>query len=66
MNMRIRNEKSGLTAARAIASVIGDEERNEQHIVPSIFNEQVVTMVRHAVIQFGQGRSKSAEADRHC
>ncbi|MCZ8514106.1 NAD-dependent malic enzyme [Paenibacillus filicis] len=45
------NEPMKLAAARAIASVVTEKELNEQYIIPSIFNEQVVTKVRHAVIE---------------
>lgn len=45
------NEEMKLAAAKAIASVITDDELNEQYIIPSIFNEKVVTSVRHAVIE---------------
>ena len=45
------NEPMKLAAARAIASVVTDKEVNEQYIIPSIFNEQVVSKVRHAVIE---------------
>ncbi|MBE1442793.1 NAD-dependent malic enzyme [Paenibacillus sp. OAS669] len=45
------NEPMKLAAARAIAAVVSKSELNEQYIIPSIFNEQVVTKVRHAVIE---------------
>jgi malate dehydrogenase (oxaloacetate-decarboxylating) len=45
------NEPMKLAAARAIASVVSEKELNEQYIIPSIFNEQVVTKVRHAIIE---------------
>jgi malate dehydrogenase (oxaloacetate-decarboxylating) len=45
------HEEMKLAAARAIASVVSDSELNELYIIPSIFNEQVVTNVRHAVIE---------------
>ncbi|TVY07104.1 NAD-dependent malic enzyme [Paenibacillus cremeus] len=45
------NEPMKLAAARAIASVVTDAELNEQYIIPSIFNEQVVVKVRHAVVE---------------
>ncbi|TMV49125.1 NAD-dependent malic enzyme [Paenibacillus mesophilus] len=45
------NEPMKLAAARAIASVVSDKELNEQYIIPSIFNEQVVVKVRHAIIE---------------
>ncbi|MFH5181706.1 NAD-dependent malic enzyme [Paenibacillus sp. TAB 01] len=45
------NEPMKLAAARAIASVVSEKELNEQYIIPSIFNEQVVAKVRRAVIE---------------
>lgn len=45
------NEPMKLAAARAIAAVVSDRELNELYIIPSIFNEQIVTKVRHAVIE---------------
>jgi malate dehydrogenase (oxaloacetate-decarboxylating) len=45
------NEPMKLAAARAIASVVTDAELNEQYIIPSIFNEQVVTKVRKSIIE---------------
>ncbi|PDO09872.1 MAG: NAD-dependent malic enzyme [Candidatus Reconcilbacillus cellulovorans] len=45
------NEAMKLAAAHAIASVVTDEERNEQYIIPSIFNDQVVARVRRAVVE---------------
>lgn len=45
------NEPIKLAAARAIASVVSENELNEQYIIPSIFNEQVVAKVRHAVVE---------------
>jgi len=45
------NEPMKLAAARAIASVISEGERNEQYIIPGIFNEEVVTRVRRAVVE---------------
>lgn len=47
---RVVNEAMKLAAAQAIASAVTDEERNEQYIIPSIFNDQVVPLVRKAVI----------------
>ena len=44
-------ESMKLAAAQAIASVVTDEELNEQYIIPSIFNQQVVEKVRTAVIE---------------
>lgn len=48
---RTVNEEMKLAAARAIASVVKEEELNEQYIIPSIFNEKVVRYVRNAVIR---------------
>ncbi|WP_211748546.1 NAD-dependent malic enzyme [Paenibacillus sp. Marseille-Q4541] len=48
---RVINEPMKLAAARAIASVISDSELNDQYIIPSTFNEQVVKQVRKAVIE---------------
>ncbi|PZE19759.1 NAD-dependent malic enzyme [Paenibacillus xerothermodurans] len=45
------NEEMKLAVARAIASVVSDAELNELYVIPSIFNEQVVATVRHAVIE---------------
>jgi malate dehydrogenase (oxaloacetate-decarboxylating) len=45
------NEPMKLAAARAIASVVSERELNDQYIIPSIFNEQVVAKVRHAVVE---------------
>lgn len=44
------NEEMKLAAAIAIASVVTDDECNEQYIIPSIFNDNVVVKVREAVI----------------
>jgi malate dehydrogenase (oxaloacetate-decarboxylating) len=45
------NEEMKLAAARAIASVVTEDELNEQYIIPSIFNEKVVQYVRNEVIR---------------
>lgn len=45
------NETMKLAAAKAIAEVVSEPELNEQYIIPSIFNEQVVVKVREAVIR---------------
>lgn len=45
------NERMKLAAAEAIASVVTDEERSEQYIIPSVFHEEVVIKVRAAVIR---------------
>ncbi|UUZ97755.1 hypothetical protein LJK87_47810 [Paenibacillus sp. P25] len=43
-------EEMKLAAAKAIASVVSDEELNEFYIIPSVFNTAVVERVREAVI----------------
>lgn len=52
MDCRARtvNLEMKLAAAQAIASVVQPDELNEQYIIPSIFNEKVVELVRLAVI----------------
>jgi malate dehydrogenase (oxaloacetate-decarboxylating) len=45
------NEPMKLAAARAIASVVAENELNEHYIIPSLFNEQVVAKVRQAVVE---------------
>ena len=45
------NEPMKLAAARAIASVVTEAELNKHYIIPSIFNERVVTNVRKGIIE---------------
>jgi malate dehydrogenase (oxaloacetate-decarboxylating) len=45
------NEQMKLAASQAIADVIKEDELNEQYIIPSVFNEDVVKNVRRRVIQ---------------
>lgn len=45
------NEEMKVAAAHAIASIISDEELNEQYIIPSVFNDKVVKRVRDAVVE---------------
>ena len=44
-------ENMKLAAAKAIASVIPEDELNEYYIIPSVFNQSVAERVRDAVIQ---------------
>lgn len=44
-------EEMKMAAAKAIASVVSEEELNEHYIIPSVFNSQVVERVRNAVFQ---------------
>ena len=43
------NEDMKLAAARAIASVIGDDELHAEYIIPSVFNRRVVEAIAEAV-----------------
>ena len=43
------NEEMKLAAARAIASVVTDDELNEMYVIPSTFNDKVVERVSRAV-----------------
>ncbi|MCL6637269.1 MAG: NAD-dependent malic enzyme, partial [Alicyclobacillus sp.] len=45
------NEEMKLAAARAIAACVPDDQLNEQYIVPSVFNENVVKAVSRAVAE---------------
>jgi len=45
------NEEMKLATAYAIASAVGDDELNEQYIIPSVFNSKVVEAVRKKVIE---------------
>ncbi|GGG25979.1 NAD-dependent malic enzyme [Paenibacillus abyssi] len=45
------NEKMKLAAAYGIASIVQDDERNEQYIIPSVFNNRIVEVVRKKVIE---------------
>ncbi|WP_068773970.1 NAD-dependent malic enzyme [Paenibacillus sp. FJAT-26967] len=59
------NEQMKLAAAKAIASVVSDDELNEFYIIPSVFNTHVAKKVREAVIaaafETGVARRKSAD-----
>jgi malate dehydrogenase (oxaloacetate-decarboxylating) len=48
------NEEMNLAAARAIASVITEEELSEEYIIPSVFNKSVVELVASAVAEAAQ------------
>ncbi|WP_199615405.1 NAD-dependent malic enzyme [Paenibacillus alkalitolerans] len=48
---RTINEEMKIAAARAIASVVTDDELNEAYIIPSTFNDKVVDRVSRAVVQ---------------
>ncbi len=42
-----------IAAAKAIASIVGDDERNAEYIIPSVFDPRVVDAVAKAVAQAG-------------
>jgi malate dehydrogenase (oxaloacetate-decarboxylating) len=43
-----------LAAARGIASVVGDEELDEDYIIPSVFNRDVARRVASAVAEVAE------------
>lgn len=45
------NEEMKLAAAKAIASIVTDDELNESYIIPSVFNQNVASRIREEVIQ---------------
>lgn len=45
------NEEMKIAAAEAIASVIPDDERNKQYIIPSVFNQKVSRIIRDRVVE---------------
>ncbi|WP_458119983.1 malic enzyme-like NAD(P)-binding protein [Paenibacillus sp. Z6-24] len=45
------NEAMKVAAAKAIASVVKEDELNELYIIPGVFNDQVVKLVRDGVIR---------------
>ncbi len=59
------NEEMKLAAAHAIARVVGDNELNEDYIIPGVFNPQVADNVAKAVsevaIRTGVARKGSAD-----
>ena len=46
---RVINEEMKLAAAEAIASLITVEERNENYIIPNVFDKRVAKVVSEAV-----------------
>jgi malate dehydrogenase (oxaloacetate-decarboxylating) len=48
---RTINEEMKLAAAKAIASVVSDDELHESYIIPSVFNKKVAELVARAVKQ---------------
>lgn len=60
-------ERMKLAAAYAIASIVGDEERNAEYIIPSVFDHRVVDAVAKAVasaaVEEGVARRSVAKAE---
>ncbi len=50
-----------LAAAKALASVVTDDELNANYIVPSVFHPEVHTMVAHAVRDAAGGRAPGVD-----
>jgi malate dehydrogenase (oxaloacetate-decarboxylating) len=48
------NEEMKLAAARAIASVVSDDELDPEYIIPSVFNRDVASAVATAVAEAAQ------------
>ena len=51
-----------LAAARALASVVSDEELNPAYIIPSVFNEKVTTAVASAVEKVARAEAGNERA----
>jgi len=49
------NEEMKLAAARAIASIVTDDELNENYIIPSVFNKRIAKAVSLAVTEAAVG-----------
>jgi malate dehydrogenase (oxaloacetate-decarboxylating) len=52
-----------MTAARAIAQIIGDDELREDYIVPSVFNRDVASAVAAAVEGEARRSGEAAAGD---
>jgi malate dehydrogenase (oxaloacetate-decarboxylating) len=55
-------EDMKLAAARGIASVVGDEELDEDYIIPSVFNRDVAREVASAVAEVAERPDDAVEA----
>lgn len=58
---RVINDEMCLAAAHALAGMISEEELSAEHIIPSLFNDQVSTMVAKAVKQAAKKTGVSRE-----
>jgi malate dehydrogenase (oxaloacetate-decarboxylating) len=57
-------EEMKLAAARGIASVVGDEELDEDYIIPSVFNRDVAREVASAVADVAERGDEPAAAEQ--
>ena len=57
-------EEMKLAAARGIASVVGDDELDEDYIIPSVFNRDVAREVASAVAEVAERSDEPGEADQ--
>jgi malate dehydrogenase (oxaloacetate-decarboxylating) len=57
-------EEMKLAAARGIASVVGDDELDEDYIIPSVFNRDVAREVASAVAEVAERGDQPGEADQ--
>jgi malate dehydrogenase (oxaloacetate-decarboxylating) len=53
-----------LAAARGIASVVGDDELDEDYIIPSVFNRDVAREVAAAVAEVAERTLDPGEPDQ--
>ena len=56
------DEEMKLAAAKGIASVVGDDELDEDYIIPSVFNRDVSQAVARAVQEVAE-RSRQTASD---
>ena len=57
-------EDMKLAAARGIASVVGDDELDEDYIIPSVFNRDVAREVAAAVSEVAERTAEPGEPDQ--
>ena len=57
-------EDMKLAAARGIASVVGDDELDEDYIIPSVFNRDVAREVAAAVSEVAERNRRADEPDQ--
>jgi malate dehydrogenase (oxaloacetate-decarboxylating) len=57
-------EEMKLAAARGIASVVGDDELDEDYIIPSVFNRDVARQVASAVSEVAEHTVERGEPDQ--